>query len=92
MGDVLGTIIGALVAGIIIGPLARLVMPGKQNLSLGITILVGAVGALIGGFIYQALGGDETGGIDWIKLAVQVGVAALAIVLYANMGSNKTAT
>ncbi|HEY5889190.1 MAG TPA: GlsB/YeaQ/YmgE family stress response membrane protein [Acidimicrobiia bacterium] len=92
MGDVLGTIIGALVAGIIIGPLARLVMPGKQNLSMGITILVGAVGALVGGFIYQALGGDETGGIDWIKLAVQVGVAALAIVLYANMGSNKTAT
>lgn len=89
MGDVIGTIIGALVAGIIIGPLARLVMPGKQNLSLGMTIVIGAIGALIGGFIYQALGGDETGGIDWIRLAVQVGVAALAIILYANMGSKK---
>ena len=92
MGDVLGTIIGALVAGIIIGPLARLVMPGKQNLSLGMTVVVGAAGALVGGFIYQALGGDATSGIDWIRLAVQVGVAALAIVLYANMGKNKTAT
>lgn len=92
MGDVLGTIIGAILAGIIVGPLARLVMPGKQNLSIGITILIGAIGALIGGFIYQALGGDETGGIDWIRLAVQVGVAALAIILYANMGSNKATT
>lgn len=64
-------------------------MPGKQNLSLGMTIVIGAIGALIGGFIYQALGGDETGGIDWIRLAVQVGVAALAIILYANMGSKK---
>ena len=43
--DWLWTIIGALLAGIIIGPLARLVLPGRQNISMGMTILVGAVGA-----------------------------------------------
>lgn len=91
MGDVLGTIIGALLAGIIIGPLARLVMPGKQSISLGMTILVGAIGALVGGFIAQAMGVGETDGIDWIKHAIQVGVAALAIIVYANMGGNKSA-
>lgn len=91
MGDVIGTIIGGLLAGIIIGPLARLAMPGKQNLSLGMTIVVGAVGALVGGFIAQALGVGETSGIDWIKHAIQVGVAALAIIIFANMGSNKSA-
>lgn len=41
MSDVLGTIIGALIAGIIIGPLARLALPGKQNISVGMTILLG---------------------------------------------------
>jgi uncharacterized membrane protein YeaQ/YmgE (transglycosylase-associated protein family) len=91
VGDVLGTIIGALLAGIIIGPLARLAMPGKQGISLGMTILVGAIGALVGGFIAQAMGVGETDGIDWIKHAIQVGVAALAIIVYANMGGNKSA-
>lgn len=85
MGDVLGTIIGALVAGIIIGPLARLALPGKQAISLGMTILLGFIGALVGGFIYEALGGTETAGIDWIRLLVQVGVAAVAVVIYLNM-------
>ena len=85
MGAVLWTIVGALIAGIIIGPLARLVLPGKQNISLGMTILVGAVGALVGGFIAQALGVGDTSGVDWIKLLIQVGVAAVAILLYGNM-------
>ena len=92
MGDVLGTIIGALVAGIIIGPLARLALPGKQNLSVGMTIVLGAIGALIGGFIYEWLGGGETSGIDWIRLAVQVAVAALAVIVYGSMqGRSRTA-
>lgn len=82
MGDVLGTIVWGLLAGIVIGPLARLVLPGKQNISLVVTIALGAVGAIIGGFVYEALGGDETGGIDWIRLAIQVAVAALAVLIY----------
>ena len=80
--DVVWTIVGALIAGIIIGPLARLVLPGQQNISLGVTILLGALGALVGGFVYEALGGGETSGIDWIKLLVQVGVAAVAVLIY----------
>ena len=91
MGDVLGTIFGGLIAGIIIGPLARLVLPGKQDISLGMTIVVGAVGAIVGGFIAQALGVGETPGIDWIKHAIQVAVAAVATVLYINMAGKKSA-
>ena len=85
MGEVLGTIIGGLLAGIIIGPLARLVLPGKQDLSLGMTILLGAVGAIVGGFVYQAFGGSETSGIDWIRLFVQIAVAAVVVIIYGNM-------
>lgn len=81
----LALIIGALLLGIIIGPLARLVLPGEQNISIGMTILLGALGALVGGIIYQALGGGETEGIDWILHLVQVVVAAVAVVVYINM-------
>ena len=78
-------IIGALLWGIIIGPLARLVLPGEQNISLLMTILLGAIGALVGGIIYQALGGAETAGIDWVLHLVEIVVAVVAVVLYINM-------
>ena len=85
MGDTLSTIFGALLAGIIIGPLARLLLPGKQDISLGMTIVLGAVGALLGGFLYQLLGGGDTDGIDWIKHFIQIAVAAVAVVIYGRM-------
>ncbi len=85
MGDFLATVIGALIAGVIIGPLARLVLPGKQNVSIGMTIVLGAVGAFVGGIVYQVLGGGDTSGIDWIKLFIQVAVAAIAVVIYSRM-------
>lgn len=89
MGELLSTLIGGLVAGVIIGPLARLVLPGKQDLSLVMTIVLGAVGAIVGGFLYQALDGADTSGIDWIKLAIQVGVAAVVVLIYG--GTRKSA-
>jgi uncharacterized membrane protein YeaQ/YmgE (transglycosylase-associated protein family) len=47
----LGTIIGAIVIGAIAGFLARLAVPGKQNLSIPMTILLGIVGSFVGGFL-----------------------------------------
>jgi uncharacterized membrane protein YeaQ/YmgE (transglycosylase-associated protein family) len=73
-----------LIAGIIVGPLARLVLPGKQNLSVVMTILLGAIGAIAGGLVYEAFGGGETSGIDWIRLAIQVAVAAVVVLIYGN--------
>jgi uncharacterized membrane protein YeaQ/YmgE (transglycosylase-associated protein family) len=79
----LQTILLALVAGIIIGPLARLVLPGRQNISLLMTVVLGAVGALAGSAIYSAMSGrTDTSGIDWIALAIGVVVAAIAIFVY----------
>lgn len=82
-----------LLAGVIIGPLARLVLPGDQNMSLIMTILVGAVGAIGGGLLYVALGGGETGGIDWWRLITQVAVAAILVLILARVFKPKpTAT
>ena len=90
MGDVLATIVWGLLAGIIIGPLARLVLPGRQNISLGMTILIGAVGAILGGFLADAIGVGDTDGIDWIKIAIQVAVAAVVVLIYGSMAGRST--
>jgi uncharacterized membrane protein YeaQ/YmgE (transglycosylase-associated protein family) len=47
----LGTIIGAIIIGAIAGALARLVVPGKQNISIPMTILLGIIGSFVGGFL-----------------------------------------
>ena len=86
------TILGALLAGCIIGPLARLVMPGKQNVSVFMTIVIGAVGALVGGVIATRLGVGDTRGIDWIKLAIEVIVAVIVVMIYLNLTGKKSST
>lgn len=56
------TIIVALIVGCIVGPLARLILPGDQNISVPMTILLGAVGSLIGSWIgsnFLGTSGDQ---------------------------------
>ena len=84
------TILLALVAGIIIGPLARLALPGKQNISLIMTVVLGAVGALAGSAIFSALSNkSDTGGIDWMAFFIGIVVAAIAIVAYGMVTGKK---
>jgi uncharacterized membrane protein YeaQ/YmgE (transglycosylase-associated protein family) len=80
---VLGLIISAIVVGLIIGALGRLVLPGRQDISIWLTIAIGIVAALIGSLIASALGVGETRGIDWIKLIIQVALAAGGVALVA---------
>jgi len=47
----LGLIISLLVIGLIAGFIARAVVPGRQSLSIGMTILLGVVGSFVGGFL-----------------------------------------
>ena len=47
----IATIIGALVVGLIVGVLARLVMPGKQNIGVIMTVLLGAIGSFLGTWV-----------------------------------------
>ena len=72
----LGLIISAVIVGLIIGALGRLVFPGCQDIPIWLTILIGIVAALIGSLIASALGVGETRGIDWLKLIIQVALAA----------------
>jgi uncharacterized membrane protein YeaQ/YmgE (transglycosylase-associated protein family) len=47
----LGLIISLIIVGLIAGALARLIIPGRQNLSIPMTILLGIIGSFVGGFL-----------------------------------------
>ncbi|MCZ0727133.1 GlsB/YeaQ/YmgE family stress response membrane protein [Mycolicibacterium sp. BiH015] len=85
-------IITAILIGIVVGALGRLVLPGKQPIGMLLTILVGIVSALIGTALARAIGiPTATGGIDWMELLVQVVVAAAGVALVAAlMGRRRT--
>ena len=77
------SIISAIIVGAIIGALGRLVVRGRQNLSIIATIAIGIVAALIGTAIAGAIGVSETSGFDWIELAIQVALAAVGVSIFA---------
>lgn len=72
-------IISAIVIGIIIGVLGRLVVPGRQHIGILWTILIGIVAALIGAAIANALGVADTSGVDWIEWLIQIALAAVGV-------------
>jgi uncharacterized membrane protein YeaQ/YmgE (transglycosylase-associated protein family) len=76
-------IITAIIVGAIVGALGRLVLPGRQNISVLLTIVVGIVAALLGSFIAGQIGVRDTSGVDWIEIAIQVALAAVGVALVA---------
>jgi uncharacterized membrane protein YeaQ/YmgE (transglycosylase-associated protein family) len=71
-----GGIISALVTGLIIGALARLVLPGKQPIGVLLTIGLGLIGALLGGYVADSFTQNF-----WVILLVQVAVAAILVAI-----------
>jgi uncharacterized membrane protein YeaQ/YmgE (transglycosylase-associated protein family) len=84
----IGSILGAIIIGAIIGALGRLVLPGRQPIPIWLTIVVGIVAALIGTFIVGPM--RNTNGIDWVEILVQVALAALGVFLVTRMRAGRT--
>jgi uncharacterized membrane protein YeaQ/YmgE (transglycosylase-associated protein family) len=82
-------IITALIVGLIIGALGRLVVPGKQNIPIWLTLVIGVVAALLGTVLARATGVADTKGFDWIELLFQVVLAAIGVALVAGTGSRR---
>jgi uncharacterized membrane protein YeaQ/YmgE (transglycosylase-associated protein family) len=79
-------IIGVIVAGIIIGLLGKFVAPSsRDNIPLWLTILCGIGGVIIGWYLYTALGGDGSPGIDWVRWLIAIAVAAVLVVIAATV-------
>ncbi|WP_273652186.1 GlsB/YeaQ/YmgE family stress response membrane protein [Cellulomonas fimi] len=72
-------IISAIIIGAIVGILGRLLVRGRQRISILLTIVVGIVAALIGTWLATLIGVRDTGGIDWIELFLQIGLAAIGV-------------
>ncbi|KRE61204.1 GlsB/YeaQ/YmgE family stress response membrane protein [Nostocoides sp. Soil756] len=83
-------IIGTIIFGAIVGILARLVLPGKQNISTLMTVVLGILGALVGYWIWGAPKDD--GSIDWLRWITSVIVAAVFVVIYERISSRRGIT
>ena len=84
--------IGSIVAGLVIGVLARLIKPGKQNLSILMTLALGLVGSLIGGTIAWALGTGSIWELDFLGFILAVVAAVLLIGVAEGVSSRKKTT
>ncbi|MEN3612828.1 GlsB/YeaQ/YmgE family stress response membrane protein [Plantactinospora sp. ZYX-F-223] len=83
-------IITALIVGLVIGALGRLVVPGRQDMPIWLTMLIGVGAALLGTVIARAAGiATVTAGIDWMELLIQVALAAVAVALVAGVGRRR---
>ncbi|WP_318209559.1 MULTISPECIES: GlsB/YeaQ/YmgE family stress response membrane protein [unclassified Streptomyces] len=72
-------IISAVIIGVVIGTLGRLVLPGRQQIGVLWTIAVGIVAALVGTALAAGLGVADTKGVDWIEWLIQIGLAAAGV-------------
>ena len=89
----IGTIIGAIVVGLIVGALARLVMPGKQNIGVIMTILLGVVGSFLGTWVSYKLGySNQNGGFKIIPFLVGVIFAVILIAGYLGITGRRGST
>ena len=79
----LGLILGYILTGLVVGALGRLVVPGRNPIGLAMTILLGIVGAVVGGLIAYAVG---LGAV----LTFIVAVAIAALLVYMISGSSRS--
>lgn len=73
--------LGFIVFGLVVGALARLLLPGDQHLSIVATLLIGLVGSVIGGTIASALGTGDVFELNVLGSIVAIVSAALLIVV-----------
>jgi len=79
--------LGLIVIGIVIGVLARLVLPGRQRIGILMTVLLGIAGALVGGIVASAIGEGDIFELNFIGTIVGIAAAALLIAVPEGLGS-----
>lgn len=85
------SIIGVIIAGIIIGFLGKFVAPGdKDNTPWWLTILCGIAGVIVGWYVYAAFGGGATSGVDWIRWVVAIVISAIFVMIASTMTGRNT--
>ena len=79
--------IGFIAFGLVVGALARLMVPGRQHLSLGMTVLLGVIGSVVGGIVANALGTGDLLELDFVGAVVAVLASVVLIVIGERTGA-----
>jgi uncharacterized membrane protein YeaQ/YmgE (transglycosylase-associated protein family) len=75
-------ILGLIVIGIVIGIIARLILPGRQHIGALLTVLLGIGGALVGGIVASAIGEGDIWELNFIGTIVGI-IAAIGLIAIA---------
>ena len=78
--------IGFIVFGLVVGVLARVLVPGRQHLSLGITLLLGLTGSVVGGLVANALGTGDIFELNFLGSIVAIAAAVVLVVVGERLG------
>ena len=79
--------IGFIVFGLVVGLVARLIVPGKQDLSIPMTLGLGVVGSVVGGVVASALGTGNIWELDFIGSIVAIAASVVLIVAGVRIGA-----
>jgi uncharacterized membrane protein YeaQ/YmgE (transglycosylase-associated protein family) len=79
--------IGFIVFGLVVGIVARLIVPGRQEISLAWTILLGVIGSVVGGVIANALGTGDVLELNFVGSVVAILASVVLIVIGERTGA-----
>jgi uncharacterized membrane protein YeaQ/YmgE (transglycosylase-associated protein family) len=76
------TWVWTIIAGVVVGLLGKFLAPGdKDNVPILLVVVLGVVGVVVGRLLANQLGVEHTAGGDWIKWAIQIGLAVVLVMI-----------
>jgi uncharacterized membrane protein YeaQ/YmgE (transglycosylase-associated protein family) len=85
----IGDILLYILVGAIVGPIARFAVPGKDPMSIVMTVVLGAVGAFLGGWLFAQYITPDNAGVPWIAAVLG---AVLLVLVYRLVNRARTTT
>jgi uncharacterized membrane protein YeaQ/YmgE (transglycosylase-associated protein family) len=79
--------IGFIVFGLVVGMIARLLVPGRQQLTLLMTLLLGVIGSIVGGVVANALGTGDIWELNFLGAVVAIAASVVLIVIGERTGA-----